>query len=108
MSDEAIKVVTLEELRMRVQLLAIVLANALAISQAVAQQPASRPLAEPLLIVGRTAAAILADGQYSGKLQRYREPHILFAEYEYYLWRDGCYIRQPSGAFYSVPTESCR
>ena len=94
---------------MRVQVLGIIAATAVTISQAVAQQPASQPLAAPLLIVGRTAAAIIAEGQYSGKLQRYYDPtRELFAEYPYYLWRDACYIRQPSNTFYSVPIESCR
>jgi hypothetical protein len=94
---------------MRVQLLGIISANALAISQAMAQQPVGQPLAAPLLIVGRTAATIVAEGQRTGVLQRYQDDrHELIAEYEYYLWREACYIRQPSGTFYSVPSESCR
>jgi hypothetical protein len=95
---------------MRVHLLAIIAANALTISQAIAQQPSNQPSgAAPELIVGQTAAAIQAEGQRTGVLQRYHEPpHDLFAEHPYYLWRGGCYIRQLSGAFYSVPIESCR
>jgi hypothetical protein len=93
---------------MRVQLLGIIAASALTISQAMAQQPADQPSgAAPIPIVGRTAAAIAAEGQHTGTFQRYQD-RKLFAEHGYYLWRDGCYLRQTSGDFVSVPLASCR
>jgi hypothetical protein len=73
-----------------------------------AQQPADQPSAvAPTLIVGRTATAIAAEGQRTGTLQTYLDEEKLVAEHDYYLWRDGCYIRQQSGDFYSVPLASC-
>ena len=94
---------------MRVQLLGIIAANALTISQAMAQQPSDQPSgAAPIPIVGRTAAVIAAEGQRTGTLQTYQDDPHLVAEHYYYLWRDGCYLRQTSGDFVSVPLASCR
>jgi hypothetical protein len=74
-----------------------------------AQQPADQPLAvaPPTSIVGQTAAAIAAEGRRTGTLQTNLDEKLV-AERDYYLWRDGCYIRQQSGDFYSVPLASCR
>jgi hypothetical protein len=73
-----------------------------------AQQPADQPSGvAPTLIVGQTAAAIAAEGRHTATLETYLDEKPV-AEHGYYLWRDGCYIRQPSGGFYSVPLTSCR
>ena len=105
---EQTKVVALKGLRMRVQLWGIIAANALTISQAMAQQPSDQPSgAAPIPIVGRTAALIAAEGQRTGTLQTYQDRNLV-AEHDYYLWRDGCYIRQMSGNFVSVLLASCR
>jgi hypothetical protein len=91
------------------RLLGFIAATALIISQAIAQQSAGQPSdAAPAVIVGRTAVTIAAEGQRMGKLQRYQDDPNLIAEYEYYFWRNGCYLRQSSGDFVSVPIESCR
>jgi hypothetical protein len=91
---------------MRVYLLAII--AALTISQAMAQQPADQQsAAAPTPIVGRAAATITAEGQRKGALLTYQDRNLAAQDY-YYSWRDGCYIRYPSGVFQSVPLESCR
>jgi len=106
---EQTKVAALGRLPMRIQLLGIIAASAVTISQAIAQQPSNQPSSTaPLLIVGRTAAAIVAEGQHTGVLQRYLDRNLVSEHDYYYLWRDACYIRQSPGAFYSVPVESCR
>ena len=105
---EQTKVAAGGRLPMRIQHLGIIAASAVTISQAIAQQPSNQPSSTaPLLIVGRTAAAIVAEGQHTGVLQRYLDRNLV-SEHDYYLWRDACYIRQSPGAFYSVPVESCR
>jgi hypothetical protein len=72
-----------------------------------AQQPAGQQSAvAPTLIVGQPAAAIAAEGQHTGTLQTTLKEKVV-AQNDYYLWRNGCYIRQPSGNFYSVPITSC-
>src|SRR5215469_9539353 len=92
---------------MRVQLLGFIAVSALSISQAIAQQPANQQSAPaPILIVGQAAAAITAEGQRKGTLLTTQDSRMVAREY-YYLWRDGCYIRQPSGDFQSVPLTSC-
>jgi hypothetical protein len=74
----------------------------------IAQQPADQPSGvAPTAVVGRTAAAIAAEGQRTGTLQTYLDEKLV-AEHGYYLWRNGCYIRQQSGDFYSVPLASCQ
>ena len=73
-----------------------------------AQQPVDQPSAVvPTHIVGQPAAAIAAEGRRTGTLQTNLDQKLV-AEHDYYLWRDGCYIRQQSGDFYSVPLASCR
>ena len=85
----------------------MIAASAVTISQAMAQQPTSPPLSEPDRIVGRTAAAIVAEGERKGTLQTYQDTKLV-SEHPYYLWHDSCYIRYASGVFYSASIESCR
>ena len=92
---------------MKVQLLGLMVANALTISQAMAQQPANQPPAgNAPLIRGAAGAAIGAEGERKPTILTFQDDKLA-AEYLYFLWRGGCYVRFPSGDYQSVPLTSC-
>jgi hypothetical protein len=77
---------------------------------AIAQQPANQPSAGSVpagaLISGAAGAALAAEGERKAIILTLQNDNLV-AEYHYYWWRGGCYLRYQSGSYQAVALDAC-